>query len=77
MSNELLASDLAFQEDGHGVTVSPETGILIAFDRDPFEPDRFAMQSVIVGLRYTFSAAKARDVSDTSFLGLTLGLLVY
>jgi hypothetical protein len=77
LSNELLVSDLAFEELAHGFTVSPEAGILVAFDRDLFEPDRFPMQSVVIGVRYSIGTASARDVTNTSFVGLTLGLLTY
>jgi opacity protein-like surface antigen len=77
LSNQVLVSDLTFRESGQGVSVSPEAGILIAFDRDPFEKDEFAMQSIMIGARFTLSAAKARDVTDTSFIGLTLGLFAY
>lgn len=77
LSNEVLVSDLTFQDNGRGIAVSPEAGILIAFDRDAFEPEQFAMQSIAVGVRFTLSGASARDVTDTSFIGLTLGLFAY
>jgi len=77
LSNEVLVSDLTFPANGSGVTVCPEAGILIAFDRDPFDKEQFAMQSIMVGVRWTLSGAKARDVTSSSFLGLTLGLFSY
>jgi opacity protein-like surface antigen len=77
MSNEVLVSDLTFEESGRGIAVSPEAGLLIAFDRDAFDPDLFAMQSILVGVRGTFSPASARDVSDASFVGVTVGFFVY
>ena len=77
MSNELLVSDFTFDDLARGFTVCPEAGILIAFDRDAYDPERTAMQSALVGLRYTYSTAGSRDVSSTSFVSLTLGLFVY
>jgi opacity protein-like surface antigen len=77
MSNEILVSDLTFDASGTGFTVSPEAGILIAFDRDPMNPERTAMQSIVLGARYAYSTAGARDVSATSLVALTLGVLVF
>ncbi len=78
MKNEVLMTDLTIGDDVvHGFTVSPEAGLLFAFDRDLFAPDRSAMQSVITGVRCTFSTAGSRDVSSTAYVGLTLGMLVY
>jgi len=77
MHNELLVTDLTVGDLAYGFAVSPEAGVVIAFDRDAFMPERTAMQSVITGIRYTFTTAGSRDVSSTSFLGLTVGLLVY
>jgi len=77
MSNQLLVSDLPFEDLSRGFTFCPEAGILIAFDRDVFDEQRTAMQSALIGVRYTYSAAGSRDVSSTSFLSLSLGLLVY
>jgi hypothetical protein len=77
ISNQLSVSDLTFDDPAHGFTMSPEVGVLIAFDRDMFEPGRTAMQSVIVGIRSTVSSAGSRDVSSITVIGVTAGLLVY
>jgi opacity protein-like surface antigen len=76
LSNEVLVSDLTFEDNGHGVAVSPEAGLLIAVDRD-LDKTEFALQSIIVGVRWTVSSASGRDVSDTSFVGMTVGLFAY
>jgi hypothetical protein len=76
-SNQLLISDFSFDDLTGGFVVSPEVGFLIPYDRDPFEPQRFAMQSAVLGIRYTYSTASSRDVTNTTFVALTLGILVY
>ena len=77
MSNQLLVSDFPFDDLSHGFTICPEAGILIAFDRDAYDRQTTAMQSALIGVRYTYSAAGSRDVTSTSLVSLTLGLFVY
>jgi len=77
MKSEVLVTDLTIGDLVHGFAVSPEAGLVIAFDRDMLTPERSAMQSVVTGVRCTFSTAGSRDVSHTSFVGLTVGMLVY
>jgi opacity protein-like surface antigen len=77
MENEVMVSDLTLDRVTRGFAVSPEAGIAIVIDRNTYEPDRKAMQSVIAGIRYTFSTAGSEDIDSTSFLGLTVGVLIY
>jgi hypothetical protein len=53
--------------------VAPEGGILIPVDRQ----DGLLLQSLSLGVRYTFSSAGFRDVADTSFVSAQIGALVY
>ncbi len=77
MDNKLLVSDFTFDDRSAGFTLSPEAGILIAFDRDVFDQRTTAMQSAMIGVRYTHTTAGSRDVSSVAFFGLTLGVLIY
>jgi hypothetical protein len=77
MKNQLLVTDLRIGDVVHGFAFSPEAGLLFAFDRDTFMRERSAMQSLVTGIRATFSTAGSLDVPSTSYVGLTLGMLVY
>jgi hypothetical protein len=77
MSNEILVSDFTFDDLARGFTLAPEVGILIAFDRDTYDPRATAMQSAMVGVRYTYSAAGSRDVANTQLVSLVVGLFIY
>jgi hypothetical protein len=78
MSNQALVSDFSRDDLARGFAVAPEAGILIAFDRDPYDPPgATAMQSAMIGVRYSYNAAGARDVSNTQVFSLELGLFVY
>jgi hypothetical protein len=77
LSNQALVSDLPVDLLTHGFVVSPEVGLLIPFDRDAFEPQRTAMQSASLGVRYTYTTAESRDVTSATFLAVTLGVLIY
>jgi len=68
----VLVSDFDLAESSSGLILSPEGGMLIPFDRDGI-----ILQAVTVGLRWSFVTAGFRDVSNTSYIGLTLGLLAY
>jgi hypothetical protein len=68
----VLVSDLDLQERSSGLIVFPEGGILIPFDRDSI-----ILQALMFGIRGTFITSGFRDVSNTSYIGLTLGLLAY
>lgn len=67
------ASDLDFSNMMRGFVVAPEGGILIPVDRQ----DGLLLQSLSLGVRYTFSSAGFRDVADTSFVSAQIGALVY
>jgi opacity protein-like surface antigen len=68
----VLVSDFDLAESSTGLILSPEAGVLIPFDRDGM-----ILQAVTVGLRGSFITAGFRDVSNTSYFGLTLGLMAY
>lgn len=68
----VLVSDFNLAESSAGLILTPEGGVLIPFDRDGI-----ILQAVTVGLRWSFITAGFRDVSNTSYIGLTLGLLAY
>jgi hypothetical protein len=77
MSNMALVSDFAFEDLSTGFTLCPEAGLLIALQRELFDPSQTPLESAIVGIRYTHSTAQSRDVTNTSFIGITVGLLAY
>jgi hypothetical protein len=68
----VLVSDLDLAETNPGLIVAPEAGVLFPFDRDVI-----ILQALSVGLRWSFITAGFRGVSNTSYIGLTLGLLAY
>jgi hypothetical protein len=68
----VLVSDFDLGERSSGLILSPEGGILIPFDRDGI-----ILQAITLGLRWSFITAGFRDVSNTSYVALTLGLLAY
>src|SRR5262249_40878911 len=68
----ILVSDLDVSHRQGGLIVSPEGGILIPFDRDGI-----ILQAVMLGARASFITSGFRDVSNTSYVGVTLGALVY
>jgi hypothetical protein len=68
----VLVSDLDLSETSTGLILSPEAGVLLPFDRDGF-----ILQAFSLGLRWSFISSGFRDVSNTSYVGLTLGLLAY
>jgi len=69
----VLVSDLDVSENSAGLILLPEGGMLIPFDRD----GSTILQAAMVGLRWSFITSGFRDVSNTSYIGLTLGLLAY
>ena len=69
----VLVSDFDLSESSAGLILSPEGGMLIPFDRD----GHTILQAFTVGLRWSFITAGFRDVSNTSYIGLTSGLLAY
>jgi opacity protein-like surface antigen len=77
MSSKIVVTDISIDDRTPGFAVSPEAGVLIAFDRDPYEPQQTAMQSLMLGARYEYSTAGSRDISNVSFFALTLGAFIY
>jgi hypothetical protein len=68
----VLVSDLDLSDQSPGLLLAPEGGILLPFDRDGF-----ILQAVTLGAKWMFITSGFRDVSNTSYLSLTLGLLAY
>ena len=69
----VLVSDFDLSQRSPGLILAPEGGMLIPFDRD----GQTILQAFMVGLRWSFITAGFRDVSNTSYVGLSLGLLAY
>jgi hypothetical protein len=69
----VLVSDFDLSENSLGLIVSPEGGFLLPFDRD----GSLILQAFTVGVKWSFITAGFRDVSNTSYLAFSLGLLAY
>ncbi|HKQ69107.1 MAG TPA: hypothetical protein VJT73_07200 [Polyangiaceae bacterium] len=68
----VLVSDIDVSERHGGLVVSPEAGVLI-----PFDANGVMRQAVVLGARYTFTTSSYREAASLSFIGLTLGALIY
>jgi hypothetical protein len=66
-------SDIDIDQTIAGLIVSPEGGVLIPVDRQ----DDLLLQSLMLGLRYSYSTGGYRSVSDVSWIGVQIGALVY
>jgi hypothetical protein len=69
----VLVSDFDISENSAGLILSPEGGLLLPFDRD----GSLILQAFTVGVKWSFITAGFRDVSNTSYVALSLGLLAY